>query len=143
MIATLTNPGKTRWMIIDEASGADKRIEFLQSLIKDAAKKVLLILDNVRIQHSKLVRAWVAARKGQIERFDLPSYGPELNPEELLNADLKQEMRKRMLARTKAKWREAANEHMTMLGQNPQRVMSFCQDRRVKYAALGFMGPDQ
>jgi hypothetical protein len=65
----------------------------------------------------------------------LPSYSPQLNPEERLNADLKQEMGKRVPVRTKSKLRAAANEHMVMLEQNPERVMSYFQDRRVKYAA--------
>ena len=135
MIATVTNQGKARWMIIDEAFDADKLIEFLQSLIKDAGKKVFLILDNLRVHHSKLVKAWVAQRQDQIELFYLPSYSPQLNPEERLNADLKQEMGKRVPIRTKAKLREAANDHMVMLEQNPERVMSYFQDRRVRYAA--------
>ena len=42
--------------------------------------------------HSKLVKAWVADRDDHIELFYLPSYSPQLNPEERLNADLKQEM---------------------------------------------------
>jgi hypothetical protein len=37
--------------------------------------------------------------------------------------------------RTKAKLREAANEHMTILEKPPGRVMSYFQDRRVQYAA--------
>ena len=32
MIATVTNQGKTRWMIIDEAFNADKRIDFFSGL---------------------------------------------------------------------------------------------------------------
>jgi transposase len=135
MIATVTNQGKTRWMIIDEAFDAEKLIEFVQALIKDAGKKVFLILDNLRVHHSKLVKAWVGERKDEIELFYLPSYSPELNPEERLNADLKQEMGKRVPVRTKAKLREAANEHMAMLEQNPERVMRYFQDRRVRYAA--------
>ncbi len=135
MIATVTNQGKTRWMIIDEAFDAEKLIEFLQALVKDAEKKVFLILDNLRVHHSKLVKAWVGERKDEIELFYLPSYSPELNPEERLNADLKQEMGKRVPMRTKTKLREAANEHMTMLEQNPERVMCYFQDRRVRYAA--------
>lgn len=135
MIATVTNQGKTRWMIIDEAFDADKLIEFLGALIKDAGKKVFLILDNLRVHHSKLVKAWVAQRQDQIELFYLPSYSPQLNPEERLNADLKQEMSKRVPVRTKAKLREAANDHMAMLEQNPERVMSYFQDRHVRYAA--------
>jgi transposase len=135
MIATVTNQGKTRWMIIDEAFDAEKLIEFLAALIKDASKKVFLILDNLRVHHSKLVKAWVAERPDQIELFYLPSYSPQLNPEERLNADLKQEMGKRVPVRTKAKLREAANDHMAMLEQNPERVMSYFQDRHVRYAA--------
>lgn len=135
MIATVTNQGKTRWMIIDEAFDADKLIEFLQALIQDAGKKVFLILDNLRVHHSKLVKAWVALHHAQIELFYLPSYSPQLNPEERLNADLKQQMGKRVPVRTKAKLREAANDHMAMLEQNPQRVMSYFQDRHVRYAA--------
>ena len=108
MIATVTNQGKTRWMIIEEAFDADKFIEFLQALIKDAGKKVFLILDNPRVHHSKQVKAWVAERKEQIELFYLPSYSPQLNPEERLNADLKQELSKRVPVRTKAKLRQAA-----------------------------------
>jgi len=135
MIATVTNQGKTCWMIIDEAFDADKLIEFLQALIKDAGKKVFLILDNLRVHRSKKVKEWVAERKDQIELFYLPSYSPELNPEERLNADLKREMGKRVPIRTKTKLRHAANEHMAMLENSPERVMSYFQDRRVRYAA--------
>lgn len=135
MIATVTNQGKARWMIIDEAFDADKLIEFLQALIRDAHKKVFLILDNLRVHHSKRVKAWVDERKDRIELFYLPSYSPELNPEERLNADLKQAMGKKVPVRTKAKLREAANEHMLMIEQSPERVKSFFGDPKVKYAA--------
>jgi len=135
MIATVTNQGKTRWMIIDDAFDAEKLIEFLAALIKDAGKKVFLILDNLRVYHSKVVKAWVAEKIEQIELFYLPSYSPQLNPEERLNADLKQEMGKKVPVRTKAKLREAANEHMAMLDKTPERVISYFQDRRVRYAA--------
>lgn len=101
----------------------------------DANKKVFLILDNLRVHHSKMVKAWVAGHKDEIELFYLPSYSPELNPEERLNADLKQEMGKRVPVRTKTKLRQAANEHITMLENNPQRVMAYFQDRRVRYVA--------
>ncbi len=37
-----------------------KLIEFLQALIKDAGRKIFLILDNLRVHHSKLVRVWLS-----------------------------------------------------------------------------------
>lgn len=39
-----------------------------------------------------------------------------------------------MPVRTQAKLREAANSHMMRLEQNPERVISYFQDRRAKYA---------
>lgn len=135
MIATVTNQGKMRWMIIDEAFNADRLIEFLGALIKDAKRKVFLILDNLRVHHSKLVKAWVAKRSKRIELFYLPSYSPELNPEERLNADLKHAIGSKVPARTKPRLKAAATEHMQKLEQSPERVKSYFQDPRVKYAA--------
>jgi hypothetical protein len=51
------------------------------------------------------VKAWLAERASQIEVFYLPGYSPALNPEERLNADLKQALGKRVPVRTKAKLR--------------------------------------
>lgn len=135
MIATVTNQGKARWMIIDDAFNADRLIEFMQSLIRDAGRKVFLILDNLRVHHCKPVKAWLAERKAQIEVFYLPSYSPELNPEERLNGDLKQAMGSKAPSRTRAKLRAAAVAHMTWLEQTPERVKAYFQDPRVRYAA--------
>lgn len=135
MIATVTNQGKTRWMIIDESFNSDKLIEFLQALIRDTDKKVFLILDNLRVHHSKPVKTWVEARKDKIELFYLPSYSPELNPEERLNADLKYAIGSKVPARTKDRLKAAATAHMEALEQEPERVKKYFQDPRVKYAA--------
>ena len=135
MIATVTNQGKTRWMIIDEAFNSDKLIEFLEALIKDAEKKVFLILDNLRVHHSKPVKKWVGEHKNKIELFYLPSYSPELNPEERLNADLKQSIYTKVPVRTKAKLKAATTEHMQTLEKSPERIKKYFQDSRVKYAA--------
>ena len=135
MIATVTHQGKTRWMIIDESFNSDKLTEFLHALIKDADKKVFLILDNLRVHHSTPIKAWVGVGKDKIELFYLPSYSPELNPEERRNADLKQALYTKVPTRTKAKLKTAATEHMQALEKSPERVRKFFQDARVKYAA--------
>ena len=135
MISTVTNQGKTRWMIIDEASNSDKLITFLEALVEDAGKKVFLILDNLRVHHSKPVKAWLAEHTDKIEVFYLPSYSPELNPDERLNADLKFALGSRVQVRTKDKLKAVTENHTAMLAANPQRVKSYFQDPRVKYAA--------
>jgi transposase len=135
MISTVTNTGKARWMIIDGNFGADKLIEFLTALIKATRKKVFLILDNLRAHHSRPVKEWLAERKHRIEVFYLPSYAPELNPDERLNADLKHAIRKRVPVRTKGKLKAAAVAHMAEIQKSPKRIRAYFQDPRVKYAA--------
>ena len=121
-------------MIIDGNFNADRLIEFLEALIKDATKKVFLILDNLRAHHSKPVKAWLAGRTDRIESLS-PSYAPELNPDERLNADMKHAIGAKVPVRTKPKLKAAAENHMTMIGKSPDRVRAYFQDPRVKYAA--------
>jgi transposase len=135
MISTVTNQGKARWMIIDEAFNSDKLIEFLEALTQDAEKKVFLILDNLRVHHGKLVKAWLEKNKEKIEVFYLPIYNPELNPDERLNADLKHEISTKVPVRTKAKLKAATSQYMSKLEQNPERLRSYFRDPRVAYAA--------
>jgi len=76
-------------MFYKEKMNADMLIKFMKRLIKSADKKVLLILDNLRVYHSKVVKEWLKERTNAIEIFYLPSYGPDLNPDEYLNNGLK------------------------------------------------------
>ena len=135
MISTVTNQGKAHWMIVEDNFDAAKLIEFLEALIKDAVRKIFLILDNLRVHHSKLVKAWLEERKDRMEVFYLPSYAPELNPDERLNGDLKQAIGAKVPARTKAKLKIAAEEHMQTIVRSPNRVRAYFQDPKVKYAA--------
>jgi len=81
-------------------------------LIKNQTKKVFLILDNLRVHHSRLVKAWLLAHAEAIEVFYLPSYSPELNPDEMANADLKQAVTKLAPARTELQLVKATARHL-------------------------------
>jgi transposase len=135
MISAVTNQGKARWMIIEESFNADKLIEFFEALIKDTKQKVFVIMDNLRVHHSKPVKAWLAQHSEEIQAFYLPSYSPQLNPDERLNADLKQSLGSKVQHRTKEKLRKATEAHMNEIEKNPERVKSYFQDPIVKYAA--------
>ena len=89
LISTVTNQGKVRFMVYRDTMNAKTLIRFMRRLIKDVDRKVFLIVDNLRVHHSKLVHKWLEEHPEQIEVFYLPSYSPELNPDEYLNCDLK------------------------------------------------------
>ncbi len=92
LISTVTNQGELRFMSYKGSMNSQVLIKFLRQLIKHARRKVFLILDNLRVHHSKIVKQWLQNRGDQIELFFLPSYSPELNPDEYLNCDLKSAM---------------------------------------------------
>jgi hypothetical protein len=91
---------------------------------------VFLILDILRVDHSKPVKKWAEEHKEKIELFYLPSYSPGLNPEERLNADLKHAISTKIPARTGVKLKAAATEHMEMLEKSPGRFKKYFQDSR-------------
>ncbi|MCS6764170.1 MAG: IS630 family transposase [Candidatus Protistobacter heckmanni] len=112
VISTVTNKGQMRWQAFDGALSADILIDFLRRLVKDAGRKIYLILDNRHVHHSKPVKAWLAEHKHEIEVFYLPSYSPELSPNEMANADLKQVGTKLAPARSKLQLVNATRQHL-------------------------------
>lgn len=61
---------------------------FLGWLARQAGRKVHLIAGRHPVHCGKAVRIWLKANTGRIELRLMPGYGPEFNPDELLNADL-------------------------------------------------------
>jgi transposase len=135
VISTVTNKGVMRWRIFDGALNADILIDFFKRLVKDAGRKLYVILDNLKVHHSKPVKAWLAEHAEQIEVFYLPSYSPELNPNEMANADLKQAVTKRAPARTKLQLVKATAGHLRSVQKQPERVRSYFEHEPVRYAA--------
>lgn len=70
------------------------------------------MLDNLRVHHAKPVKAWLEANKERIEVFYLPSYSPELIPDEMLNGDLEQAVTKRAQMQTKLQLAKATSSHL-------------------------------
>lgn len=110
-------------------------IEFIESLVKDGKKKGFLILDNLRVHHSKPVKAWLVARAEQIEAFYLPSYSPNLNPDEIANGDIKQAVTKLAPARTKLQLVNATARHLRSVQRQPERIRKYFEHTPVRYAA--------
>src|ERR1700761_9106651 len=135
LISAVSNRGELRWKVLDGAIKAPVLICFLQRLIRDARRKVVLSLDRLPVHRAAMVREWLARHKAQIEVFYLPSYSPELNPDEGLNADLKQHVTRKPPLRSKQALKQAATSHMHRLSKSPARVGSFFHQKSMRYAA--------
>ncbi len=135
MISSLTNRGTLRFMIYDGALNAPLFLKFLRRLIKDADRKLFVIVDNLRVHRAKMVTAWVAENTDRIELFYLPPYAPECNPDEYVNNDVKQAMGRSSTPRDKATMKAALTRHMRGLQRHPDKVSSFFLAPDVLYAA--------
>ncbi len=135
LISTVTNQGKVRFMGYRGSMNAEVLIEFFKQLLKEANQKIFLILDNLRVHHAKVVKAWLEKHTDQIELFFLPSYSPELNPDEYLNCDLKAGVHSKVSAKTQEALEKNVFEHMKMLQESPERVRKYFQHPSIAYAA--------
>jgi len=134
-LSTITNAGTLRFMVLKKPIDAPTLLRFLRRLCRDAGRKIIVILDNLSVHKARDVRAWVADHADEIELCYLPSYAPELNPDEYLNGDLKLSVAKRVPARDRAALLSTATARLRSLQQQPERVKKFFQHPRVQYAA--------
>lgn len=137
MISTVTNQGKVQFMIYSDTMNAQRLIEFMEHLIESSEKKIFLILDNLRVHHSKLVKEWLQKPeiKSEIEVFYLPSYSPDRNPDEYLNCDLKQGISNKKSPKNKETLSQNVQNHMEMLQTCPARVIKYFNHQSIRYAA--------
>jgi len=122
-------------MVLHKAIDAPTLIRFFRRLGRDAGRKVIVILDHLHVHRACTVRDWVAAHADAIEVSDLPSYSPELNPDEYLNGDRKASVARRAPARDRASLLRTATSRLRSLQRRPARVMTFFHHPRVRYAA--------
>jgi transposase len=135
MISAVSNRGLMRFMLYEGALNATLFIGFLRRLIKDAAQKVVLIVDNLRVHHAKPVQAWVASHAHEIEICYLPSYAPDHNPGEYLNNDLKQKLRQQPQQGSKDDLISSTRSLLRAIQRSPKRVQAYFKPQLVRYAA--------
>ena len=135
MISSITNQGKVRFMLYRETMTSKVLIKFMSRLAKDSERKVFLILDNLRVHHSKDVKAWLEENRERIEVFYLPSYSPELNPDEYLNGDLKHHIRSGLPARSEKALTKKTRSFMRKLQNRPEHVQNYFKHEKIAYAA--------
>ena len=117
------------------ALNVDGFLAFLRRLVKDAGRKVFLIVDNLTVHHARKVKAWVASHAHEIELFYLPAYAPEHNPDEYLNNELKQQLRQQPQPGDKDELVRNVRSLLRAIQRSPERVRAYFTPEPVRYAA--------
>ena len=133
MISAINRQGTCRFMCYEDTMTQRRFIEFMTRLIKDSEKKVLFIVDNLRVHHGKLVQQWLSERKTQIEVFYTSPYSPEINPDEYLNHNLKQSVHSGLLPRNKDDLKSKIRSFMRKLQISPSKVLKLFEHKKLEY----------
>jgi transposase len=135
LVSAVANKGELRWMVVDGAVKAHDLIRFLRRLVRDARRKVFLVLDRLRAHRARMTQDWLAAHRSEIEAHHLPAYSPESNPDEGVNADLKQAVPRKAPARSRQQLKRATISHMRSLSKRPKRIRAIFRHQQFRYAA--------
>lgn len=135
MISAVTNKGGLRWMSYTSTMTQRKYILFLARMIKSESKKVFFIADNLSVHHGKKVKAWAENHSDQIELLFIPSYSPELNPDEYLNRDLKSNVHQAKAPRNFKQLKANLKSFMSMLQKTPGRVIKYFNSSKLSYCS--------
>lgn len=135
MLSVVSKRGMLRFMLYKDNMNSDKLIDFMRRLVHDSEKKVFLILDNLRVHHSKKVQSWLEKHKDKIEVFYLPPYAPEYNPDELVNSDLKRSVGSKPSPQSAENLEHNVRSHLKSLQLNPAKISSFFHAPFTNYAA--------
>lgn len=99
-------------------------LKFLEAtLIQYPAGKIVMILDNARIHHAKMVQPFLEKNKDRIELMFLPPYSPELNLMEGLWGWLKSSVINNVFFENICKVRSAVQKFITYINKVPTQTI--------------------
>jgi transposase len=119
----------------DGKLNAESFVLFLQNFMKGRQGKVILIVDGHPSHTAKAVQRYLDSIDGRLELERLPSYAPDLNPDEYVWSHMKKNgVSKKPLKQNEA-LRERVEEDLLKIKGDPRLVRSFFCAESVAYAA--------
>ena len=135
VISTVTNRGRLAFMMFQGRFTGSVAVKFLRRLVRHVGRKVFVIWDGHPVHRSGKVKGWVEKHKERIRIFSLPSYSPELNPDELLNQDVKTNAVGRQRPRDQSELIAGVGSYLRGTQRRPDIVKAYFQEEHVRYAA--------
>jgi transposase len=136
LISTVTNRGQLAFMVFRGRFNGRRFLVFLRRLLRQSPRKVFLIVDRHPVHEARAVTVWLEKRRDRIRLFLLPSYSPELNPDELLNQDVKSNAVGRERPRDLEEMVGTVRSYLWGTQRRRDIVLRYFQEEHVRYAAI-------
>jgi transposase len=136
MISAITNRGRLNFMVFQKKFEAKVFVGFLRRLIRQSGRKVFFIADRHPVHRSSHVKRWLSENAKNVRMIFLPAYSPELNPDELLNQDVKTNGVGRRPARDAIDLMNTVRGYVRSIQRRPQHVSAYFNEHHVRYASM-------
>jgi transposase len=136
MISAISPAGALKFDVFFGRFDAPVFVEFLTKLMHDAPGPVYLILDNLSVHKAEAVKKYVASLNGRLKLFFLPSYSPELNPDEWVWKNVKHDQIGRVGIQRKSELFELVSRALERLQRLPHIVRGFFRDPSLAYIGM-------
>lgn len=134
MISAVTNRGHLCFQVFEGTFTVKVFLGFLKRLQKQAKRKVFLIVDGHPVHRAKLMQTWRAEHNDEVEIIYLPTYSPELNPDELLNQDVKSNALGRRRPKNVIELKGDVRAYLFSTQKRPDVVSNYFEEQHVCYA---------
>lgn len=135
MISAITNQGRLNFMVFKSRFTTPVFLEFLNRLVRQSKRKVFIIVDRHPVHRSIKAKKWLEERSDKIRLFFLPGYSPELNPDELLNQDVKSNTIRKNRPSQQDELVKNLRSYLRKRQMQPYIVENYFQGKHVRYAA--------
>lgn len=108
-------------------------VELLKRLMYRRKKPLHLVVDSLPAHKNKVVKDYVASTNGRLTLHFLPSYAPDLNPDELVWSHAKRTGMARRPLQKGEKLEERVHDQLQAIADNPKLVRSFFKHPAVAY----------
>lgn len=110
-------------------------IEFMKRMLKQVEGNIYLIVDGHPVHRSAAAKRFVAENAKRLRLIQLPGYCPELNPDELLNQDVKTNALGKNRPANKTQMVASVHSHLHRRQKQPHLLRNLFQEKHVRYAA--------
>lgn len=137
MISAVNAQGEFRFMTVKGRVGASTFIEFIKRLLHGSEKMIFLIVDGHPVHKAKSVKNFIESKdiKKRFRLFFLPPYSPELNPDERVWNDLKNNAVGKQTITEPKQLHKNVISHLRFIQNTPERVRSYFNNSTTRYAA--------
>jgi len=137
IVSAVSAQGEFRFMTVKGRVGAPIFIDFIKRLLHGSERMIFLIVDGHPAHKAKSVIKFIESEplKERFRLFYLPPYSPELNPDERVWNDLKNNAVGQKAITSPDQMHSSVISHLRVIQKSPQRVRSYFNNTTTRYAA--------